>query len=121
NAISQRTKQRQKNLFDFCVGFFFLLLSPILCWFYKNKVQFFKNCFDLIRGKKTVVSYNNSPVGKRTLPKLKNGILNTWDATSITDEQLKSKLDLLYAREYNVLKDMEILWKSWKKMGQSKN
>ena len=119
NAISQPAKKRQKRLFDFLVGIFLLVTSPFMIWVYKNKFQFLGNIFKLISGRKTVVSYNDpGNSSNKQLPKIKKGILTPTDQLSGLDENLKSKLDLLYAREYSVLRDIQILWKSWKKLDQ---
>ena len=119
NAISQPAKKRQKSLFDFLVGIFLLVTSPFMIWVYKNKFQFLGNIFKLISGRKTVVSYNDpGNSSNKQLPKIKKGILTPTDQLSGLDENLKSKLDLLYAREYSVLRDIQILWKSWKKLDQ---
>ena len=119
NAISQPAKRRQKRLFDFIIGLILLVISPLLIWFYKNKFQFLGNSLKLIGGRKTVVSYNEqSNFSNKQLPKIKKGILTPTDHLSGLDENLKSKLDLLYAREYSVFRDIQILWKAWKKLDQ---
>ncbi len=119
NSISQPAKQRQKRLFDFISGLVLLVCSPILLWFYKNKLRFLGNLFKLISGRKTLVSYNQeSELSNKQLPKIKKGILTPTDHLSGFDESLKSKLDLLYAREYSVFGDIRILWKAWKKLDQ---
>ncbi len=119
NAISQPAKRRQKRLFDFIIGLILLVISPLLIWFYKNKFQFLGNSLKLIGGRKTVVSYNEqSNFSNKQLPKIKKGILTPTDHLSGLDENLKSKLDLLYAREYSVFREIQILWKAWKKLDQ---
>jgi O-antigen biosynthesis protein len=119
NAISQPAKRRQKRLFDFLVGLILLLCFPLICWFYKNKFRFLGTIFKLISGRKTLVSYNEqSNLSNKQLPKIKKGILTPTDHLSGLDENLKSKLDLLYAREYSVFRDIQILWKAWKKLDQ---
>jgi O-antigen biosynthesis protein len=119
NAISQPAKRRQKRLFDFLLGSLLLVSSPLLIWVYSNKMKFFTNVLRLINGRKTVVSYNEqSNLSNKQLPKIKKGILTPTEHLSGLDENLKSKLDLLYAREYSVLRDIQILWKAWKKLDQ---
>ncbi|WP_430403677.1 glycosyltransferase [Fluviicola sp.] len=119
NAISQPAKRRQKRLFDFIVGLLLLLTYPLICWFYQNKLQFLGTILKLISGRKTLVSYNEqSNLSNKQLPKIKKGILTPTDHLSGLDENLKSKLDLLYAREYSVFRDIQILWKAWKKLDQ---
>jgi hypothetical protein len=50
------------------------------------------------------------------LPRLKKGILSPADEISVSDPELIDKLNLIYARDYNVAKDLSILLKGWKRL-----
>lgn len=117
NAIAQISKQRQKRILDTIVGLISLLLSPFICWFYTQKLQWLKNCFQLIIGKITLVGYSNA--SKNDLPRIKKGILTPHEHIEAQDEQLVTKLDLLYAREYHILTDIRIVLRSWKKLDRT--
>lgn len=114
NAITQANKIRQKRTIDLFFGFFGLLLSPILIWFYRNKLQWLKNCWQVLIGKKTLVGYGTRAADN--LPRIKKGILRPDEQLISCDETLAQKLDLLYAREYNWFTDLQILVRSWKKL-----
>ena len=117
NAIAQTSKQRQKRILDALVGFSSIVLSPILCWFFQHKLQWLKNSFHLLIGKITLVGYSNT--SKNDLPRIKKGILTPHEHIEVQDEQLITKLDLLYAREYHILTDIRIVLRSWKKLDRT--
>lgn len=119
NAISQPTKQRQKRLLDCIVGSFALISFPLICWLFGSKKGLFQNSVALLLGRKTLVSYRNNN-NTRNLPQLKTGILSPYDHIQETDMQVITKLELLYAREYQLLSDVRILLRSWKKLDRTK-
>ncbi len=117
NAISQPAKQRQKRFLDLLVSTVLLLLSPLLVWFYARKGAFLKNMLLVFVGRRTLVGYASGNTAKATeLPSLKRGILTPSDRLNLNDENLAVKLDLLYAREYDLLLDLRIVMRSWKKL-----
>lgn len=117
NALSDPARRRQKRFIDLLTGCFLTILSPLFIWFFVRKGQFFKNIIQLITGKKTLVGYAEINEGSTTdLPKLKKGILSPADKFNNLEDSLKTKLDLLYARDYHIVNDLQILWKSWKKL-----
>ena len=117
NALSQPARQRQKRFLDLLVSTLFLLLSPLLIWFYAHKGAFLKNMLSVLIGRRTLVGYASGNTAKATeLPSLKRGILTPSDRLNLNDENLSVKLDLLYAREYDLLVDLRIVMRSWKKL-----
>jgi hypothetical protein len=119
NAISQPTKQRQKRVLDCIVGTLTLITFPLICWFFDSKKGLFRNALALLVGRKTLVSYRNNN-NARNLPQLKTGILSPYEHIQETDMQVITKLELLYAREYQLLSDVRILLRSWKKLDRIK-
>lgn len=117
NVITQATKKRQKLILDKLVGLSIFIFSPLIIWFYTNKTQLLKNSFYLMFGKKTLISYSISEKNiTNNLPAIKPGILHPSDEIPYVDNVLEAKLNLLYAREYSIFKDIHILMKSWKKL-----
>lgn len=119
NALSEPIKQRQKRVLDALTGWFFLLLSPIMIWFFKHKMQLLKNAFHLILGKITCVSYGKTGATASELPKLKKGILPPFNPQLVNDEQMIEKMNLLYAREYHLLLDIQLLFRFWKNLDRT--
>lgn len=117
NEISKKSNKRLKRTCDVFVSFSFLVSLPILIWVFKQKWNFVKNMLLCLFGFKTLVGYYFSTiVNKEQLPVLKKGILSPFDTVKFTDELLIAKLNLIYARDYHIFKDLEIIQKAWKKL-----
>jgi O-antigen biosynthesis protein len=117
NAISHPVKRRQKRLIDLLTAFVMLTCSPLLIWFYHHKARYFRNTFRLLFGQITAVGYSSHTSSRHSdLPSIKRGILTPNDRLDVTDSNLSVKLDLLYAREYDVLLDIRIILRSWRKL-----
>jgi len=129
NAINRPVNRRNKRVFDLMISFFILLISPVLILFQKSPGGFFSNIFNVIAGKQTWVGYSNSPVelkgtnpSSATLPSIRKGIISPADAVEsrISDVKNSEKLDLLYAKDYHVYSDFQIILKCWKELGSKK-
>ena len=118
NAISKPSNKGKKRLLDIGFSIVFLLLSPFLIWFYKNKVYFVSNIFNVLFGKKSWIGYITEKETFETLPNLKDGVLSPGDLFSelSLDKEKVSQLNMLYARDYSLHTDTEILLKAWKNM-----
>lgn len=117
NEISKKNNVRIKRTLDFIVSFTFLLGSPFLIWSYTHKGKWLKNMLHCFIGKKSLVGYFLP--GKKDpqqLPAIKKGILNPSDAENASDQLVASKLNLIYARDYSIWKDLEIIRKAWRKL-----
>ena len=117
NAISRPENIRNKRIFDIAVALVGFLTLPLLIWSFSRKKDYLKNLINLFTGKKTCVGYITT-VAINELPKIKKGVLTaTIEATQTSENQL-NKLNLIYARDYSVQKDLHLLLKNWKKMDQ---
>jgi GT2 family glycosyltransferase len=123
NAINKPVNRRNKRLLDVLLSVAFLLLSPVLWIIQKQRAGFFKNIFDVLGGKKTWVSYAIPTDGLKDnrLPKIKPGILHPADATGIRieDEQTLRHLNMLYAKDYNLSIDLNIILRNLQNLGRS--
>ena len=117
NSITKTENIRSKRTFDIAMGFLLLVGSPVLIWYIKNKKLFLQNIFSVLIGKLSLVGYFklDSKVSNQ-LPRIKPGILNPIDSLSFPDVSLTEKLNLIYARDYSIGKDLSILLKAWKKL-----
>jgi GT2 family glycosyltransferase len=115
NAIQRPENVRAKRTFDLLVSTVSIIVFPITFWLFKNPMNYFKNLFSVFRGKLSFVGYSASQdYNTHQLPKLKSGILSPIDRTSFNESDLAHKLNLIYARDYNIQKDISILMKAWK-------
>lgn len=117
NEISTKSKQRGKRTLDVLVSLLFLISSPVSMLLFRNKGKFLLNMLSCLIGKKTLVGYylETEKIGEQ-LPRLKKGILTPVDALKIQNEQMIGKINLIYARDYNVFKDLSVLRLAWKKL-----
>lgn len=119
DKISKPKNKRYKRTFDVVFGVLLLIVAPFICWFYCDKKQFFKNIFGVVFGYFSLVGYHIEASGKISdLPRIKTGVLTPINKNNKTraDKELLFKLNLIYARDYSILKDFEILSKNLNKL-----
>jgi GT2 family glycosyltransferase len=117
NKIEEPKNKRLKRLFDVLVSTFFIILSPVLIWNYKNKGTWYKNMLMVLWGKHSLVGYySKSNHSNSLLPKIKYGILSPSDEPNINSESQVDKRNLLYARDYSISQDIKILKSCWGKL-----
>lgn len=109
--------QRNKRVFDIVAAISFLILSPILFFYTKHKLQFFANIFFVLLGRQTWVGYT---ANEASLPKVKPGILPTYNLQEdyIPTSSLAHLADLSYAEHYVVGIDFAIVLKNLKFIGR---
>ena len=117
NEISKQSNIRNKRTLDFLLSFCFILGLPYFLWHFKQKSNFIKNMFQCLVGKKSLVGYyTDKQDSNQQLPSIKRGVLNPLDAMKFANENVLSKLNLIYARDYSIWKDIEIVRKAWRKL-----
>ncbi len=118
-AIESKKNKTQKRVLDFSLSIICILLSPVLICFIKSPVQFFKNIFNVCIGRYSFVSTKSNAKDKLILPKLKPGILSPFELTNrtITQHQI-NEINFLYAKDYHVDQDIQIILKHLKKLGR---
>ena len=119
NSITQEDSRRKKRLFDISASLLLLLLSPILVFIIKDPLNYIKNCLLVILSQKTLVGYTKNQTINE-LPKIKPSVLTTKDSINNlqTDDNTIHRLNLLYARNYNIERDFNILIKGIKFLGR---
>jgi len=120
-AYNKRHNQRNKRLLDVAFAIFFLIISPILLFFQKKPFGFLVNILKVLFAKKTWVGYFISQhTDIKKLPSIKTGILTPCDVllNKILSEETTEKLNLLYARDYKTMNDINIILKNIRKLGR---
>jgi hypothetical protein len=119
NAIQKPVNQRNKRLIDLSFSIVCILFYPLLCFFFKQKRQFALNCLRILIGKHSFVGYM-TPEGKPNgLPPIKRGILTPAELLSTNDMKSLEKLNLIYARDYSIYRDIQIIAKGWRKLDRN--
>jgi hypothetical protein len=112
SSINKQENIRNKRFFDITSSLVLLAFSPILILLNKNFFNVLKNILLVLIGVKSWVSYHE--IGKKdALPKIKEGVLNPVShLKSKLTERTIFKLNMLYAKEYQVKNDFDILLKN---------
>lgn len=119
NSIAKPINTRNKRLIDFLVAMFFLITSPVLLFMVNKPKTFIVNILNVFIGTKTFVSFTEG-INKDMLPVIKPGILSPLSI--VNKENIKNdlieKINFIYAKNYRIFTDLNIIFKSWRKIGQ---
>ncbi len=121
NTINKPANKREKRLFDIFASSLLILSFPLLIIFLRNRLNAFLNIIRVLLGLNTWVGYyllsNTKP---DELPQIKKGILSPVDGLekkNIPDE-LKVRLNYMYAKDYKFVNDLNILIKGISNIGR---
>jgi GT2 family glycosyltransferase len=120
NAVDKVINRRNKRLLDFFLSIVLLSVSPVVAFIQKKPLRFFGNIFKVMTGCLSWVGYYplEKQVGK--LPEIRKGVLNPLDSVKFEnhDEDTIAQLNLLYARDYNLWKDLNIIIYAFRDLGK---
>ncbi len=113
NLLLRQENRRSKRLFDLITSFALLVFLPALIFFIKNKKFLLKNLMDVITGKKTWIG---APIERKN-SFIKPGILLPIQLLNEAESIDYQKINLLYAKNYSVLYDVQCMLKNWHSLG----
>jgi hypothetical protein len=120
NSIVKPENLRNKRMLDFLCAFCLIIIFPILLILVSNRWKMIKNLFSVLFGGKSFVGYcSDKNSDTSLLPKIKKGIftpLTIINKDKITKE-LVERLNMMYAKDYKIIQDLNIIIKSWRKLG----
>lgn len=109
---------RLKRLQDIAVSLIALASFPVHFILIKKPLHFFANCFAVLFAKKTWVGYLT---GGKNLPALRKAVIACNGIPATIKQELPQQslqmVDYWYARDYDALQDIKIIWKSYRKLG----
>lgn len=115
-AIDTAPNRRNKRVLDVFLSMFGLLFWLPLALILSKPIRFLKNDFLVLFGRKTWVGYCPLPEEEDLkLPKIKDGVFHTasgLEGDVVHDFEFVKRLNLYYAREYTVWKDVEIFFRA---------
>lgn len=117
-TINNVPNKRKKRLFDVMTSFFGIVFWVFVAFFINKPFSFLKNCFKVLFGKYSWIGYCEvDDMEKSKLPQIKKGVydLSTNMSNSGLSVEEKEQLNLMYARDYTPLKDMDCLLRALKK------
>lgn len=121
NSITSSANHRNKRFFDVVSSFVLLILFPFFIVIQRRPAGYLRNCFRVLSGKLSWVGYEDtlSHPDHNLLPAIRKGVLKPADGikSDITDEEMLHRLNLLYARDYTLKTDAEILARNIRNLG----
>lgn len=115
-SLSRPWEQQKKRVFDIVLSALLLPLSPLIILFVRNKMNFFSNLIKVLIGEKTWVGYSYSE-NIKLLPVIKQGVLSPAEKNKNINSITLQKLNFLYAKDYSLEKDLLIVMKGIRSLG----
>ena len=121
SAVDKTANRRNKRLIDISLSLTLLVLSPIVIFFQRQPFGFLKNLMKVLFGCKSWVGYCSFQSSDVHLPKIRKGVLHPANAMKLKEVDTKTaiQLNILYARDYNIWKDLNIIGYAFRDLGQS--
>ncbi len=120
NSISKYTNKRNKRFLDFSISLLLLPAIPVLLFFVQQPIGLIRNTFLVLAARKTWVGYCNTKSNKiNKLPSIKKGVVNPANALNVLNlkDDTLNRLNLLYARDYKIKNDLDIIFKGFRYLG----
>lgn len=117
-TVYQQQSRRQKRTFDVAASLVMLLFLWADIWFVDRKGGFLQNVFAVLKGAKSWVGLRPSVSSSENAGI--SGVLHPADAypKNSFSEEMISRLEELYARNYQVRNDLTIVAKGFRKLGE---
>ena len=109
--LSDQQNRRYKRLTDLLFSILFIIFFPFLLVINGFKFSLIRNIFSVMAGNNTWVGYGGSYADYSFLPVLVSGIIKYPLSTkkiNYSEDHFK-KMNIIYAKEYNVLLDIKII------------
>lgn len=122
NSIGKINNRRNKRFLDIVISITLLFSIPATVFMVRNPGGFLKNMIRVLFAKRSWVGYCKTPVQERhQLPKIRKGILDPADALNVSSLSMETleRLNLLYARDYHVKNDLNVIMKGFRKLGRN--
>jgi len=121
NTINKPANRREKRLFDLIISLVMLAIIPILLFIVKNRWKAIVNIFKVLLGSNTWIGYYlHQGIKTDELPQVKKGILSPVDGLEKKNvpEELKERLNYMYAKNYQFTNDLNILLRGLSEIGR---
>lgn len=120
NTITKISNRRNKRMLDLLLSFSLLAFYPVAIFIVKKPIGLIRNIFLVLFGLKSWVGYSSLGVSDIHLPEIRKGVLNQEDAFNGKEipEEAHSRLNLMYARDYKLTNDANIIIKGFRETGR---
>lgn len=117
HAVDSSSAKRRRRSMDILLSLFFLVTLPVGIWFVDAKAGFIRNLYMVLKGSHTWVGYVRQGADRR-IPRIKPGVLDLVRADDLVSTPLTmQRLDLEYAKDYRVWKDMGRVVTNFRSLG----
>jgi O-antigen biosynthesis protein len=121
SSINRVENKRNKRSFDIASCLVLLLLYPILIFLVNQPLGLIRNILFVLAGHRSWVSYiRDEHYEMERLPHIRKGVLNPLDAFGKENisEEIKQRLNFIYARDYSTNTDLNIVIKGFRQLGR---
>ncbi|MBM3404879.1 MAG: glycosyltransferase [Bacteroidetes bacterium] len=121
NPITRISNRRNKRFLDVTISLLFLPCYPILFFLVRKPIGLLQNIFSVVFGKRSWVGYSRTEdINLHNLPMIHPGVLTPADAlpSSLLTPDTVQRLNILYARDYRFVNDLNILIKGYAHLGR---
>jgi len=120
NSIGRISNRRNKRLFDITASVLLLPMFPVLMWICRNPFAFPVNIIKVLLGCRSWVGYTPDENSTGHMPAIRKGVLYFSDLfpSHKIDAETARNLNLLYARDYRITNDLNILARGFRKAGR---
>jgi GT2 family glycosyltransferase len=116
--LANPRNRRLKRLIDVSVALMALVTFPIQLFIIKKPFSFLKNCFHVLLAKKTWIGYST---GEKNIPFLRKAIITCngipVSATQKLPAESLQMMDYWYARDYEPVTDIKLIWRKYRQLG----
>lgn len=120
NPVNRINNRRNKRIFDIALSLLMLPLSPVLMFLTRKPLVFLYNLLRVFSGARTWIGYAPVPRQDAAMPAIRKGILNPTDLfpSRSIEPETAATLNILYARDYRVSNDLNIVLKGFRSLGR---
>jgi O-antigen biosynthesis protein len=120
NTITKISNRRNKRMLDILLSLALLLFYPAVLFIVKKPIGLMRNIFEVLFGLKSWVGYSPQGLSDIHLPEIRKGVLNPEDAFNgkPVPEDAHSRINLMYARDYKLTNDANIIIKGFRETGR---
>ncbi len=121
NSINRDENKRNKRLFDLAACLLMLPLLPLMVFVVSQPLGLLRNIFLVLISNRSWVSYTrDEQYDPERLPHIRKGVLSPLDAFGKDNisEEIKQRLNFIYAKDYSTNTDLNILVKGFRNLGR---
>lgn len=118
--IAQPLQRRNKRLLDIGLALFLLATVPLQLLLVRRPFAMLGNVGAVLLGRCSWVGYASVKENGASLPPIRPGVLSPLDELPAVeiDTPTRRRLNLFYAKDYNIWRDVDIIWKGWGSLGR---